>query len=200
MRRRPLLRGLAAGALTLTAGCLADDATGGQSTEDPTPTPMSPDDANTPTDVPTDADGSTDTRSDTPDDQGTESPDGTPETTPIPDRVTDESLSVTASECGGQVDDASVSVGDGEVTVTGTIWGNDACYTAILADVRVESDTLVVVVGAEREGGTDRMCTQCITEIDYEATVAFVGDPFEEVEVRHDHGDGRRRPTTDADR
>ena len=195
MRRRPLLRGLAAGALTLTAGCLADDATGGQSTEDPTPTPMSPDDANTPTDVPTDADGSTDT----PNDQGTESPDGTPETTPIPDRVTDGSLSVTASECGGQVDDASVSVGDGEVTVTGTIWGNDACYTAVLADVRVESDTLVVVVGSEREGGTDRMCAQCITEIDYEVTVAFVGDPFEGVEVRHDHGDGGSTVAT-ADR
>ena len=180
MRRRPLLRGLAAGALTLTAGCLADD-------------------ANTPTDVPTDADGSTDTRSDTPDDRGTESPDGTPGTTPIPDRVTDESLSVTASECGGQVDDASVSVGDSEVTVTGTIWGNDACYTAVLADARVESDTLVVVVGSEREGGTDRMCTQCITEIDYEATVAFVGDPFEGVEVRHDHGDGGSTVAT-ADR
>ena len=195
MRRRTVLHGLVAGTLTLTAGCLADDATGDQSTDDPTPTSMSPDDADAPTDTPTDGDESTDT----PDDQGTESPDGTPETTPIPDRVTDESLSVTASECGGQVDDASVSVGDSEVTVTGTIWGNDACYTAVLSDVRVEGDTLVVVVGAEREGGTDRMCAQCITEIDYEVTVAFVGDPFEGVEVRHDHGDGGSTVAT-ADR
>ena len=106
MRRRPLLRGLAAGALTLTAGCLADDATGDQSTDDPTPTSMSPDDANTPTDG--------DESTDTPNDQGTESPDGTDEGTPppTPGGVTDQSLSVTASECGGQVDDASVSVGD----------------------------------------------------------------------------------------
>ncbi|PSP51514.1 hypothetical protein BRC60_02735 [Halobacteriales archaeon QH_1_68_42] len=197
MRRRTVLHGLVAGTLTLTAGCLADDATGDQSTDDPTPTSMSPDDADTPTDTPTDGDESTDT----PDDQGTESPDGTDEGTPppTPDGVTDQSLSVTASECGGQVDDASVSVGDSEVTVTGTIWGNDACYTAVLSDVRVEGDTLVVVVGAEREGGTDRMCAQCITEIDYEVTVAFVGDPFEGVEVRHDHGDGGSTVAT-ADR
>ena len=200
MKRRTLLRGLAAaGTLTLTAGCLADGSPGDQptdtdeptDTDDPTDTPM-PTDDETPTDTstPTDAGDHVDTVSGT---------DRDPEPSDTPG-VTDSSFSVTGSGCGSQTDDASVSFDDGagtvSVSVSGTIWGNDACYTARLADTTYESDTLTVVVASESDAGTDTMCAECITEVDYEATVTFDGALPGKVEVKHRHGDDTSTVTT----
>ncbi|WP_135366377.1 RodZ family helix-turn-helix domain-containing protein [Halosimplex halophilum] len=215
MKRRALLRGLgAAGTLALT-GCLSDGS-GDQPTDTDEP-------VDTPTDTP--AGGSTDTdrpaatptdRSDDivtePDPGGTDDPSATPSDSPAetasetpdgepsatPGGVTDSSLDVTDSGCGTQTDEASVDFdgSDGTVTVTGTTWGSDACYTAVLSDVRLDGGTATVVVGSESDAGTDTMCAQCITEIDYEATVAFDGALPREVVVVHAHDGEDTRVTS----
>ncbi|WP_459194504.1 hypothetical protein [Halosimplex sp. J119] len=225
MKRRTLLRGLsAAGALTIT-GCLADDS-GSQSTETDEPTETdspAPTDTNVPATTDgsgegTDVDSPEDTQSDGPGDTVTEpDPDGsdTPSDVPVdtvsetpdsepsatPSGIADESLSVTRNECGTETDEASVAFDEdgGTVTVTGTIWGNDACYTATLADVRLDGGTLTVTVGAESDAGTDTMCAECITEIDYEATVALESALPETVTVVHQH-DGEDTHVTSTDR
>lgn len=213
MKRRTLLRGLgAAGTLALT-GCLSDGP-GDQptDTDEPAATP-SDDPANTdgPAETP-DRDGDTVTEShpggtddqspmpsDSPDDTASETPDSEPSATPS--GVADRSFAVTDSGCGAQTDDASVAFDGnaGTVTVTGTIWGNNACYTAVLSDVRLDGGTLTVVVGSESDAGTDTMCAECITEIDYEATVALDSALPREVVVVHRH-DGEDTRVTSASR
>ncbi|WP_415378634.1 hypothetical protein [Halosimplex sp. TS25] len=217
MKRRTLLRGLsAAGALAAT-GCLSDGS-GGQptATDEPTdtdaPTPTDDSGENTDTDSPVDtqSDGPGDTvtepdpdGSDTPSDAPTDTVSGTPDSEPsaTPSGVADESFSVTDSGCGTETDEASVSFDEsgGTVTVTGTIWGNDACYTAVLSDARLDGGTLTVVVGAESDAGTDTACAECITEIDYEATVALDAALPETVTVVHEHG-GEDTRVTSTDR
>lgn len=183
MKRRPFLRGLAAASALATTGCLADDGPAGESPDDSpaptdTPTPMPTDD---PDDTPEPTD---DTESPTPDD-GTATPTG----------VTGQSLTVTASDCGAQTDDAAVAFDGETVTVTGTIWGNDACYTAVLADVTYDEPALTAVVAAEDDAATDEMCAQCITEIDYEAEITILGGLPDSVTVVHRHGDSETTVT-----
>ena len=95
------------------------------------------------------------------------------------------SFVVTSRRCGNQVNDATVSFGDGTVTVEGTTWGSDACTTGRLDAVTLEGGTLTVAVVTERVAPDDQACAQCISEIHYTATVA-VSPPPDEVVVTHD--------------
>jgi len=213
VKRRTLLRGLgAAGTLALT-GCLSDGS-GGQptDTDEPTATDTPSDDpANTDRPAATPADrtddtvtepapGGTDdpsaTPSDSPDDTVSETPDSEPSATPS--GVADRSFEVTDSDCGAQTDDASVTFDEdgGTVTVTGTIWGADACYTAVLSDVRLDGGTLTVVVDSESDAETDTMCAECITEIGYEATVELDDALPGTVAVLHSHDGEDARVTS----
>lgn len=193
MKRRTLLRAAAGGALGL-AGCLSDGA-GGEPVETDDPTGA------TDTDTPTDTDRPADTVSE-PGGDGSDTPSGTPSDTPpgtatgtpddepsaTPSGVADTGLKVTDSGCGTQTDEASVAFDEGTVTVTGTIWGSDACYTAVLSDVSLDGGALTVVVAAERDADEDTACADCIAEVDYQATVTFDGGLPAEVTVVHRHG------------
>lgn len=100
-------------------------------------------------------------------------PDDTPADDPDGVRT---SFTVAATRCGTQIDRATVAFGDGTVTVEGTTWGSDACYTGRLESVTLDDGTLTVRVVAERPedaGG----CAQCISEIDYRATVEVPSTP-----------------------
>jgi hypothetical protein len=191
VKRRSLLRGLGAAVAFSVAGCASDGSpeNDGTDTDEPTDT-----DGSTPTDTPTD--GPVDTRAGSPMTDG--GGDGTPTDGGGTDGVTDQSLSITDSGCGAEVDEASVSFDDG-VTVTGTIWGNDACYTATLRDIRYTDGELVVAVAAESTAETDTACAPCITEIDYEVSVTFDGDGPESVTVAHIRDQNRTTVAT-ADR
>ncbi|WP_123536220.1 hypothetical protein [Halosimplex salinum] len=204
MKRRTLLRGLSAAGAFAVTGCLSDGS-GGEPTETDTPEPTSePTDSAEPADTQHDAPDDTVTEpgdgSDTPSDAPTDTPSGTPASDPstTPSGVADESLTVLDSGCGSQTDAAEVVFdGDaGTVTVTGTIWGNDACYTAVLSDVRVDGDSLTVVVAAESDAGTDEACAECITEIGYEATITVDDALPGEVTVVHRHGGEDTRVTS----
>ncbi|QLH75844.1 hypothetical protein HZS55_00365 [Halosimplex rubrum] len=221
MKRRTLLRGLgAAGTLALT-GCLSDgsggeptDTDGPAETDEPTDTETPPGDpantdrsAATPTDRtgdtvtepdPDGTDGPSATPSDSPGDTVSETPDSEPSATPS--GVADSSLDVTDSGCGTETDDASVDfdADGGSLSVTGTIWGADTCHTAVLSDVRLDGGALTVVVDSESDAGTDTACGQCITEIDYEATVELDGALPREVTVVHRHDGEDTRVTSTA--
>ncbi|SFR96625.1 hypothetical protein SAMN05216559_1664 [Halomicrobium zhouii] len=111
--------------------------------------------------------------------------------------LADASLSLVHAGCGQQTDEAAVAfeADAGEVVVTGTIWGSDACKTARLADAsyHADADELVVLVATEDRSDEEEMCAECITELDYEVTAAFDGGLPGKVTVRHSHGDD---PTT----
>lgn len=113
---------------------------------------------------------------------------GTPTGSPTPpDTPSDPptSFAVTSARCGDQVSRAAVSVEAGTVTVEGVTWGNDACYTARLDTATFHGNTLIVRVVAESAADDEESCAQCITEIEYRATVETPSTP-DEVVVIHD--------------
>ncbi|MCU4802606.1 hypothetical protein OB920_19780 [Halobacteria archaeon HArc-gm2] len=110
--------------------------------------------------------------------------------------LADATLSLVDAGCGQQTDEAAVAfeADAGEVVVTGTIWGSDACKIPRLADAsyHADADELVVLVATQNREDAQG-CAQCITELDYEVTAAFEGGLPGQVTVRHSHGDD---PTT----
>lgn len=111
-------------------------------------------------------------------------PDGTPPSNGTPAGLPS-SFSVTSVRCGEQVNRAEVTVEGGTVTVDGTTWGNDACYVGRLHSATLDGGTLTVRVVTESAADDDESCAQCITEIEYRATVDVPEAPGEVVVV-HD--------------
>lgn len=109
---------------------------------------------------------------------------GTPPSTGTPAGPST-SFTVRSVQCGEQVNRAEVTVEGNTVTVDGTAWGNDACYVGRLDSASLDGGTLTVGVVTESAAADDESCAQCITEIDYLATVD-VSEPPEEVVVTHD--------------
>lgn len=148
---------------------------------------------------------------------GTSSPDGTDDTdspqgtdgtggstdTPGEPAITDRSFEVTDQGCGTGENAASVTFGDDDVTVVGTISGANACYTAELEEATydAEADEMTVSVRSH-DPTTERACADCIVDIDYETRISFHGGLPGEVEVEH-NGElvttARRDRTTDED-
>lgn len=204
MNRRTLLRTLSAAGALAVAGCLSEgpgsqpadtDTDDSTPTDEPAATPTDEpgstitapgDGTGTPTDSPTDV--HTDTLSETPDSDPSATPSG----------VASQSLTVSGSECGTQDEAASVAFDrdGGTVTVTGTIWGNDSCYTAVLSAVRLEGASLTAVVASESDADPDTACAECITQIQYEATVQLDSALPEDVSVVHEHGDEQSEITS----
>lgn len=131
-------------------------------------------------------------------DGGTTTGDGTEETTTDGERdaedaerpsVAETQFELAGSECGEPTGDASVGFREqsSSVVVTGTIPGASQCYVAELADASYDSEAgaFVVTVASTQKDGSE-MCAQCITQIDYEATVTFEGGLPEAVEVVHE--------------
>ena len=101
---------------------------------------------------------------------------------------------VTASElitldaaCGDE-ESASVSVTDDVVTIEGALTAINPCHDAVLEDVSVAGDQLVVTVGTASTG--EDICIECIGRIEYEVTVTVADlDAIESVRVRHESGE-----------
>ena len=106
----------------------------------------------------------------------------TPSTeTPTPGETT---FRVVDAYCRSSPGGASVSFGDGSVTIHGRVEAPNGCYTAVLDSVQWEDETLVVrVESAQRDVDA---CVQCLYAIEYEASVRFEGDGPARVDVIHD--------------
>jgi len=85
------------------------------------------------------------------------------------------------------VSDAEFNEDEGNVTVTGTVIGNNGCAVARLAEAYVEDGRLVVDVETVSNGG--EMCTQQLVAIRYTATLSFDDEIPNEVSVSH-NGEG----------
>jgi hypothetical protein len=79
-----------------------------------------------------------------------------------------------------------------EVRVRGVIRGNDGCETAALGEVSHDpgADAVAVdIVTVDREEAEERVCTQELVRISYEATVDFSGGLPRKASVAHDGQD-----------
>lgn len=114
------------------------------------------------------------------------------ESTSEPVRLVDRSLTVRESGCGGEHGTSESTVGDGLVTVEGTISGNNSCYTARLAgaDYDEAADELAVVVESHDDSEENEICQSCIVAIDYTARFEFENGQPASVAVEHRGVDG----------
>lgn len=99
--------------------------------------------------------------------------------------VRDTSFEVLEVRSSGEEERASVAFEDGSITVTGTIGGNNGCYTARLADATIGDGALTVSVESYEDAGEGRDCTQALVVIEYRATVTTDGTPPASVTVEH---------------
>lgn len=217
MNRRQLLVGAGTLAGSLLAGCLGDEESSGAGTPtDTEPETTASNTTTTPTTTGT-ATSTTATGTEGPSNRSvtttrlaTESPGSTTadrtRTTRSPPRsstasrsaVVDRSIEVRDRACGNPVSEGTVAFAERRVVVTGTITGSDSCATAALDEVTYDAsaDRLRVVVATERERGEGTTCAQCLTEIDYEATVEFATEGPETVVLVHRGTAGETRVTT----
>lgn len=186
MRRRDALTSLA---LIATAGCLAPS--GGGSPETTTTTEDGTDTTTTTTTEETTTEPTTQEPTTTTETTGeTTTPGGSDWSI----ELTPTDIHCASEDAGG----ASVSFGDADVTVTGTVIGSDMCYLARLdrASFDSASGELVIVVESYRKD-EDAVCAQCISGIDYEVTATFTDALPSKVVVKHAR-DGEERTVTTA--
>lgn len=157
MRRRALLTAVLAS--TSLAGCLDDAAERdeGDAAE------------------PNGSDGAEDDDGDTDDAEGAEKP-----------TIRETRFEVGDVDESDREESASVAFESDTITVAGAITGNNGCYTARLADARIEDDELVVAVESYEDADEDEMCTQALVAIEYEAVVEVDGELPGSVRVEHD--------------
>lgn len=115
----------------------------------------------------------------------TTSTDTTTGTTDTDAMIRDTSFEVETIEQQSQDENAVVSVDGQTVTVTGTIWGRNGCYTARLGDVGFTDGTLVVAIESYEDRDDDEACTEANVYIDYTATIELDTEPPGEIRVTH---------------
>lgn len=177
MNRRTFLSGTVGAGALLLSGCLAGGPGAGPGDGDETTT-----------------DGGNGTTTSSGNETTTENGGGN-ETTAVGDddagspALSGTEFAVVSADCGVGASDAKVSLDDaaGTVAVEGTITAPSACYTASLADARYggETDSLWVDVVTERPEDAG-VCAQCLTEVEYRATLSFEGGLPARVAVTHD--------------
>lgn len=113
--------------------------------------------------------------------------------TPTPDEPTSpevvgSSIERTGKGCASaEHGQASASMNDSEMTVSfsGRIITATPCYSPTLESVEydAESDTLTITVGAEQK---DKVCVDCVGEVQFSGTVEFEGGLPGDVTIVHD--------------
>ncbi|WP_227352686.1 hypothetical protein [Haladaptatus salinisoli] len=122
----------------------------------------------------------------TPDDGSGDAGGDTTTTTERP-TIENRSFKVLGANCGNETQTATVSFEPSKknVVVTGTITGSDSCAKPVLAGANVGKDgALTVKVETKKKDGATA-CTQCLTELEYRATLSFGGPIPESVKVVH---------------
>lgn len=114
------------------------------------------------------------------------------------DAIVNRRIEIRDRACGTATDEGTVTFGDRRVVVAGTITGSDSCATAVLDEVTYDpgADRLRVVVTTEHEGDGGKVCSQCLTEIDYEASVTVANTTPTTVVLVHRGATGETRVTT----
>ncbi len=96
-------------------------------------------------------------------------------------------VKVLSSNCGTPENEASVEVKDSRMVITGTIGGSDSCAIPYLKSTKTDAKTgtYMVTVGTKKKSGTVG-CSECLTKIEYRATLTFAGSVPKSVKVTHE--------------
>lgn len=94
------------------------------------------------------------------------------------------SFNIVSGVCGNGKRETRVTFDDHSVHVTGTISGQNSCYTAELKNATLEQETLTVDVRSF-ENDTNELCSMCLKEIEYDATCTFENGLPKRVVVAH---------------
>lgn len=92
---------------------------------------------------------------------------------------------VRSVECGSGEDRAETAIEDETVIIDGVIGGENGCYSADLSAAFIDDDRLHVEVESY-EDTDEELCTQCLTDVTYEARIVIDGEPPSEITVEHD--------------
>jgi len=82
--------------------------------------------------------------------------------------------------------EATVSFGDDQLSVAGTIRAANPCHRAVLADVAEHDDAVTLTVGVESTSEGTTACVDCVGAVDYRATMTYGVTPPSEVTVVHE--------------
>lgn len=113
-------------------------------------------------------------------------------------RIVDRTITIGDRACGTRVSEGTIAFEERRVDVSGTITGSDSCATAVLDETTYDAgaDRLRIVVATESESQEGTVCSQCLTEIDYEARVTFTDRVPETVVLVHRGATGEIRVST----
>lgn len=97
-------------------------------------------------------------------------------------------LTATGSDCLSGEAGATMTFGEGEVTVAGTIEASNPCHRPELAESGYDerADELSLTVAAVEDTGDGQVCASCVGGIEYALTVPFTHGLPGRVTVVHD--------------
>lgn len=81
--------------------------------------------------------------------------------------------------------EATATFEDDRVAISGTISGNNSCYTARIGAVGVVDDSVTVDIESFDDAAADEVCLEVLVGISYEVAIIFDGDTPERAIVRH---------------
>lgn len=118
----------------------------------------------------------------------TESDAGATTTATTPPSMGTPELTVGGSDCLSGEGGATVTFGEGEVTVEGTVAAPNPCYSPELSasDYDPQADELSLTVAAVRDTEEGQVCVTCVGGIRYTATVPFESGLPGRVVITHD--------------
>ena len=95
------------------------------------------------------------------------------------------SFEVHSVDCGPGEDHAEITVENDTVIVDGVIRGENGCYSADLSAASIEEDRLRIEVESH-EDADEELCTQCLTDVVYEASITIDDGYPSRIVVEHD--------------
>ncbi|MCH7662028.1 MAG: hypothetical protein IH933_16115 [Euryarchaeota archaeon] len=95
------------------------------------------------------------------------------------------SFEVHSVDCGSGEDHAEVTVENDTVVVDGVIRGENGCYSADLSAASIDEDRLRIEVESH-EDTDEELCTQCLTDVVYEAAITISDEYPSRIVVEHD--------------
>jgi hypothetical protein len=197
MKRRTLLKGVIGGTAIGFAGCLnqGSDIDGGGDTTDPDKTGRNngktgerdSDSGGGGNNENSGGEG-TDTSNDGSDGSNDQTDDGsgdsTDETTTAKPALVNSSFEIVSAGCGTNSGTINTSFTDHTVRVTGSIRGENSCYTAELTNTSFKQGTLTVTVRSFETESSD-VCAMCLKNIEYESIHTFEGGLPKQVVIIH---------------
>ena len=129
-----------------------------------------------------DDEGSDDTK---PDDEGSDDDESDDEKSDAERAEIETTFEVRSVECGSGEDHAEISTENQTVIVDGVIGGKNGCYSADLAATSIEDDRLRIEVESNEDTDSE-LCTQCLTDVTYEAMITIDSERPSRIIVEHD--------------